>query len=161
MTFTTDQPMHAATLKRAMMMPPTQQKEKREMVIWRNPNLGPRVEKKATGRTPSALKTMIIAILSQNPSFKNGIAIAPTPTVEMTRLAESHMVKLSKMRTWARVVGETRSIPCASTPFSSSGMVTVSEAINAVLLKIVGVKKPGELFTRTIECCLVVGFQKR
>src|SRR5437870_10466743 len=96
MTLTTDQPMHAPTLKIAMMMPPTQPKEKREIVIWRSPSLGPSVEKKATGRTPSALKMMIIARLSQKPRPKIGIAKAPRPTVEITRLAESHMVKLSK-----------------------------------------------------------------
>src|SRR5713226_6356121 len=161
MTFTTDQPMHAATLKKAMMMPPTQPKEKREIVIWRNPNLGPSVEKKATGRVPRALKMMMMATLPQIPRTKMGMAKAPRPTVEITRLAESHMVKLSKMLLWAGVVDETRSIPCISTPFSSSGMVTVSEAMNAVLLEIVGVKKPGKLFTRIIKCCFVVGFQKR
>src|SRR5437016_10868573 len=67
MTLTTDQPIHAATLKSAMMIPPTQPKAKREMVIWRRPNFGPSVEKKATGRTPKALKMMITATLSQKP----------------------------------------------------------------------------------------------
>ncbi len=128
MTFTTDHPMQAAALKSAMMMPPTQPKEKREMVIWRSPSRGPSVEKKATGRTPNALKRRMTATLSQKPRPKIGIAKAPRPTVEMTRLAESHMVKLSKIRTWVRVAGDTRSIPCISTP-CSSGMATVSEAI--------------------------------
>src|SRR6266851_753896 len=128
MTLTTDQPMQAATLKSAIMMPPTQPKEKREIVIERSPYLGPRVEKNATGKTPSALKMMMMATLSQNPRPKIGIAKAPRPTVEITKLAESHIVKLSKMRTWVRVVGETRSIPCVSIPLSS-GRVTTSEAM--------------------------------
>src|SRR5713226_348604 len=106
MTLTTDQPIQAATLNSAMMMPPTHPNEKRDIVIWRSPNLGPRVEKNATGRTPSALKMRIIAKLSQNPRPKMGIANAPRPTVEITRLAESHMVKLSMIRTWARVRSE-------------------------------------------------------
>src|SRR2546425_12398588 len=99
MTLTADQPMQAATLKRAIIIPPTQPKEKREMVIWRKPSLGPSVEKKATGSTPSTLKMIITATLSQKPRPKAGIAKAPRATVEITRLAESHMVKLSKMRT--------------------------------------------------------------
>src|SRR5260221_13635730 len=128
MTLTADQPMQAATLKIAMMMPPTQPKEKREMVIWRSPNFGPSVEKKATGKTPSTLKMMIAARLSQKPRPNTRLANAPRAIVEITRLAESHMVKLSKMRTCVRVLGETRSIPCVSKP-RSSGMATVSVAI--------------------------------
>src|SRR5437588_7096191 len=146
MTMTADQPMHAATLKRAMIIPPTQPKAKREMVIWRNPSLGPRVEKNATGKTPSALKMIITATLSQKPSPKIGIAIAPRATVEITRLAESHIVKLSRIRTWERVVGETRSIPCVSIPFSSSGIVTTSVAI---------LRPPGE---KIAEYFLKVGY---
>src|SRR5437764_5090449 len=130
MTLTADQPMHAATLKRAMMIAPTQPKEKREMVIWRSPSLGPRVEKKATGKTPNALKMMMIAKLSQKPRRKMTLANEPRATVEITRLAESHMVKLSKIRTWARVAGETRSMPCVSMPFSSWGIATVSDAMD-------------------------------
>src|SRR5215472_17494334 len=126
-TFTADQPIQAATLKRAMMIPPTQPKEKREMVIERSPSFGPSVEKNATGNTPRALKMMIAVKPSQNPSPKIE-ANVPRASVEMTRLAASHMVKLSRMRTWVRVVGETRSIPCVSIPLSS-GMVTTSEAI--------------------------------
>ena len=113
-----------------MMIPPTQPKAKREMVIWRRPNFGPSVEKKATGRTPKTLKMMITATLSQKPRPKIGTARAPRPMVEITRLAESHMVKLSITRTWVRVLGETRSIPCVSTP-CSSGIVTTSEAISS------------------------------
>src|SRR5260370_17454147 len=126
-TFTADQPRVAATLKRAMMMATIQPNEKREIVIWRSPSLGPSVEKKATGRTPRALKMMITAKPSQKPRPRNE-ANVPRASVEMTRLAASHMVKSSGMRTWVRVVGETRSIPCVSMPLSS-GMLTVSEAI--------------------------------
>src|SRR6266516_2357946 len=128
MTLTVDQPMQAATLNSAMRMPPTQPNVKRVMVIWRKPSLGPSVEKKATGKTPSKLKMIIIARLSQNPRLKIGIAKAPRPIVEITRLADSHMVKLSKMRTCVRVLGETRSIPCLSKP-CSSGMAIISVAI--------------------------------
>src|SRR5262249_16095062 len=113
----------------AMMIPPAQPKEKREMVIWRNPNLGPKVEKKATGKVPNTLKMMMIARLSQKPRPKMALANVPRATVEITRLAESHMVKLSKTRTCARVAGETRSIPCVSMPFSSWGIETVSDAM--------------------------------
>src|SRR6266581_7833383 len=134
MTLTADQPMQAATLKSAIMIAPTQPKEKREMVIWRNPSFGPSVEKKATGNTPRALKMIITAMLSQKPIPNTGIAIAPRATVERTRLAESHIVKLSKMRTCERVAGDTRSIPCVSTPLPSSGMLTTSEAILPALL---------------------------
>src|SRR5215831_16099229 len=147
MTLTTDQPMQAATLKSAMILAPTQPKEKREMVIWRSPSLGPSVEKKATGRTPSALKRMMTARLSQNPRPKTTLARAPRATVEITRLAESHMVKLSRMRTCVRVVGETRSIPCVSTPYSS-GMVTTSVAIVLSSCKIVGERKHRMLLTQ-------------
>ena len=98
-TFTADQPMQAATLNSAMMMPPTQPKAKREIVIWRRPNFGPRVEKKATGSTPSALKMIITANPSQKPRKKAWVAKAPRAMVEITRLAESHMVKLSRIRT--------------------------------------------------------------
>src|SRR5579885_3546466 len=99
-TFTADQPMQAATLNSAIMMAPTQPNEKREIVIWRSPSFGPSVEKKATGDTPNALKRMIAAKLSQNPILRKGAeGSVPRATVEMTRLAESHMVKLSKIRT--------------------------------------------------------------
>src|SRR5712692_8915001 len=128
MTLTVDQPMQAATLNSAMMMPPTQPKEKREMVIWRKPSLGPRVEKKATGKTPSTLKIIITATLSQKPRPNITLANAPRAIVEITRLADSHIVKLSKMRMCVRVWGETRSMPCVSNP-CSSGINTVSVAI--------------------------------
>jgi hypothetical protein len=59
--------MQAATLKRAIIMAPVHPKEKREIVIWRNPSFGPRVEKNATGRTPRTLKRIIATALSQNP----------------------------------------------------------------------------------------------
>src|SRR5260370_1495155 len=128
MTLTVDQPMQAATLNSAMMMPPIQPKEKRVIVIWRRPNLGPRVEKKATGKTPIALKIIITARPSQKPSPNARLAIAPRAIVEITRLADSHIVKLSRMRTCERVLGETRSIPCVSKP-CSSGMAIISVAI--------------------------------
>src|SRR5437773_5988264 len=62
------------------------------------------------------------------------VASAPSATVEMTRLADIQRVKLSKMRTCHRVVGKTRSIPWLSMPGSCSGMETISEAIERVLL---------------------------
>src|SRR5947209_20614548 len=100
MTLTADQPIQAATLKRAMIIRPTQPKEKREIGIWRKPSFGPRVEKKATGRTPSTLKRTMASTLSQKPRPKTGMASAPNATVEITKFAESHIVKLSRMRTW-------------------------------------------------------------
>src|ERR671932_457608 len=124
-TFTADQPKHAATLNTAMIAAPTQPKEKREIVICLRPSLGPRVEKNATGSTPRALKITMTATLSQNPSPKTGIASPPKETVESTKLADSHMVKLSRMRVWTRTLGETRSMPCVSTP-CSSGISTTS-----------------------------------
>jgi hypothetical protein len=66
--------MHAARLKKAMIMAPSHPKEKREIVIWRNPSLGPRVEKNATGRTPRTLKRMIATALSQKPEVKQGMS---------------------------------------------------------------------------------------
>src|SRR5579863_6127793 len=127
-TFTADHAIHAPTLKNAIMMPPTQPKAKRVRVIWRSPNFGPRVEKNATGSTPSALKMTIEATLSQKPIPKAGTASVPSAIVEITRLAANHMVKLSKIRTWVRVSGDTRSMPCVSIPLSS-GIATTSEAI--------------------------------
>src|ERR671932_127387 len=99
MTLTVDQPMQAATLNSAIIFAPIQPKEKREIVICRNPNLGPRVEKKATGNTPRLLKMRIAATLSQNPSLNTIVAKDPKATVEMTKLADSHRVKLSKIQT--------------------------------------------------------------
>src|SRR5579875_1101772 len=85
MTFTVDHPIQAATLKIAIIMLPTQTKEKREIVIWRKPNFGPSVEKKATGKVPRILKITIIAKLSQKPRPKSVCAKVPNETVEMTR----------------------------------------------------------------------------
>src|SRR5436309_3493435 len=116
-----------------MITAPAQPNEKRVMVIWRRPSLGPIVEKKATGREPRILKSMIAATLSQNPRPNIGMAIAPRATVEITRFAENQMVKLSEMCTCARALGETRSIPCVSI-LCSSGMEIVSEAIESSLL---------------------------
>src|SRR5579875_643202 len=130
---TADQPVQAITLKIAMIIAPFQPKEKREIVIWRRPSLGPRVERKATGRAPSALKRIMAITLSQNPRPKTGMARAPRATVEMTMLAENQIVKLSKMRTWVRMPGKMRSIPYGSTP-CSPGMGMVSEIIEETLL---------------------------
>src|SRR5947199_8473382 len=105
MTFTVDQPMAVATLKTAMIIAPTQPKEKREIVIWRRPSLGPMVEKKATGSVPSTLKRIIAMTLSQKPSWKIGTARAPRATVGIDRFADAHIVKLSRMRTWVLVSG--------------------------------------------------------
>jgi hypothetical protein len=50
--------------------------------------------------------------------------------------ADIHIVKLSRMRTWALVLGETRSMPCVSIPLSSgiSTVSRISEAIERTLL---------------------------
>src|SRR5579875_281790 len=130
-TFTVDQPVQAATLKITMIMAPSQPNEKREIVIWRRPSLGPRVDRKATGRAPRRLKRIIATALSQKPSANTLLAIAPSATVEMTRLAESHIVKLSKIRKWARSLAGMRTIPRVSIP-GSSWRVSVPASISGL-----------------------------
>src|SRR5690349_25030090 len=90
-TLTVDQPRVAATLKSAMIEPPTQPKEKREIVMVRRPSFGPNVERKATGKIPSTLKIMMAATLSQNPRKNTPVDSAPSATVEITILAESQI----------------------------------------------------------------------
>lgn len=90
MTLTEDQPMQASRLKKAMILTLYQPNQKRDRIIWRRPNTGPKAEKKQTDMMPRRLKKSTTRIASAKPRKKTGLARVPMAKEDMTMLAASH-----------------------------------------------------------------------
>src|SRR3954454_1374495 len=91
-TFTMDQPMQAAMLKRAVSFAPSHPNEYRAMTICRSPVNGPQEQKSATGMMPIAFQSTTASRLSHRPRPNAGIARAPVVTDERTKLTVNQRI---------------------------------------------------------------------